>query len=421
MEEKTIKEEKIITMKGSDKINISATAKSYGVCWRTIDRKIHPERYKHSKKKRIYKSILDKYKPIIDAKLENANISATAMYYMLRKKYKYNYSYETIKNYVSKVKKNKINQLTIRFNTMPGYQAQVDWKESLTLHNKNGEEFKVNIFLMVLGYSRFKFIKLTSDRDQKTLFNCMNMAFKYYGGMPKEVLFDNMKTVIDQVKSSFSNVVYNAKFAQYAKDAGFEIFSCRPYRPRTKGKVETLAKIMNRLKAFDYEFDDWEGLEKIVNDLNYDLNYNEKSQATNECPIVKFNKEKEYLNPYNSDLLDTYVQTIKEYKVSNESMIKYKGKKYSVPISYVGKTLSVQESNDVINIYYNKNFICCYNKNDAKSYNYKESDYVDILKNSAYKDMENSEEIAQKSLDDLNNLCDIYIEKKINNKEVKNV
>lgn len=58
-------------------------------------------------------------------------------------------------------------------------QAQVDWKENLKMVSKNGEIFEVNIFLMVLGYSRMKFVKLTSDKTQKTLFNCMNEAFKY--------------------------------------------------------------------------------------------------------------------------------------------------------------------------------------------------------------------------------------------------
>ena len=60
---------------------------------------------------------------------------------------------------------------------------------------------------------------------------------------------------ISAIKSNFSDVVINNKVMQFSKDAGFKIVTCRPYRPRTKGKVETLAKIINRLKAYDYEFD----------------------------------------------------------------------------------------------------------------------------------------------------------------------
>lgn len=51
-----------------------------------------------------------------------------------------------------------------------------------------------------------------------------------------------MKTIVDQVRSDYTDVVINNKALQFSKDAGFKIVTCRPYRPRTKGKVETLAK-----------------------------------------------------------------------------------------------------------------------------------------------------------------------------------
>ncbi len=92
--------------------------------------------------------------------------------------------------------------------------------------------------------------------------------------------------------------------------------TCRPYRPRTKGKVETLAKIMNRLKAFDNEFKDANELNNIVKRLNYSLNYKEKSQATDELPCILFDKEKEYLKPINIDILKNYYIQEKTYKVS---------------------------------------------------------------------------------------------------------
>ena len=395
--------------KEGEKVNVSSLARQYNCCWLTMDKRIHPEKYKHERKKRIYTSILDEYKPIINQKLENNNIPATGIYFLLKNKYGYTGSYSTVKNYVSKHKKDIIKELTIRFETVPGFQSQVDWKESMTLRNREGIEFHFNIFLMVNGYSRFKYIELTSDRSQPTLFRCMINSFIYFGGTTKEIVFDNMKTVVDHAKSDYKKVVINSKFNQFSKDALFTIFTCRSYRPETKGRVETLAKIMNRLKAFDFEFDDWEDLTKIVKDLMYELNYVEKSQATNEIPFQRMKKEKEYLIPVNIDLLKTYIISESTYKVSKESMIKYNGKKYSVPTSYVGKSLSVKEDDEFINIYYNTNFICSYDKNTAKRFNYKKSDYLDILQKSAYKD-KTVEEIAQISLNNLNSLNDINIE-----------
>ena len=129
------------------------------------------------------------------------------------------------------------------------------WKEKLKIHDKKGNEYIISIFLIVLGNSRYKYIELTFDQTQPTLFRCLINALKYFGGTTEEILFDNMKTIVDQVKSNYTEVVINSKAMQFSKDAGFKIVTCRPYRPRTKGKVETLAKIMNRLKAYDYEFE----------------------------------------------------------------------------------------------------------------------------------------------------------------------
>ena len=212
----------------------------------------------------------------------------------------------------------------------------------------------------------------------------MTNAFKYFGGTTEEILFDNMRTIVDRAKSDFTDVVINSKAMQFSKDAGFKIITCRPYRPRTKGKVETLAKIMNRLKAFDYEFDDSNELKKIVIKLNYELNNNEKSQGTNEIPINLFIKEKEYLKSVNYQLLENYSLPEKTYKVSNESMINYQGIKYSVPIQYVGKNITVIDENNVIHLYYNKNLIYSYRKNTKFKFNYKETDYIDILRNSSF-------------------------------------
>ena len=398
-------------MLGGESVNKSALARQYGCCWETIDRRLNPDKYKKEKKVRIYKSILDPYKNIIDEKVENNNIPATGVYFLLKNKYGYSGKYGIVRNYVSSKKKSIISNLTIRFETIKGYQSQVDWKEKLKLHDINGNEYIVSIFLIVLGNSRYKYIELTFDQTQPTLFRCLINSFKYFGGRTEEILFDNMKTIVDQVKSNFTDVVINSKAIQFSKDAGFKIITCRPYRPRTKGKVETLAKIMNRLKAFDKEFKNWNELNDIVKKLNYNLNYEEKSQATNEIPNILFQKEKEYLIPVNVDILKNYYIPEKTYKVSNESMITYKGIKYSVPIQYVGKQITVLDEDNVIHLYYNTKLIYSYNKNKKYKYNYKENDYVEILKNSSF-DKKTNEEIDKFIINNLESMDQINIERK---------
>lgn len=397
-------------MLGGEKMNKSALARQYGCCWETIDRRLNPDKYKKERKRRIYKSILDEYKQIIDDKIENNNIPSTGIYFLLKTKYGYTGKYGIVRKYVSSKKENIINNLTIRFETIKGYQSQVDWKEKLKLHDINGNEYVISIFLIVLGNSRYKYIELTFDQTQTTLFKCLINSFKYFGGKTEEILFDNMKTIVDQVKSNFTDVVINSKAMQFSKDAGFKIVTCRPYRPRTKGKVETLAKIMNRLKAFDYEFNNKDDLVKIVKNLNYELNYVEKSQATNEIPINLFEKEKEYLIPVNYEILENYCLPEKTYKVSNESMISYQGIKYSVPLQYIGKSITVIDEDNVIHLYYNKKMIYSYKKNTNYKYNYKEKDYIEILKNSSF-DNKTEKEINEYIKKNLNSLNKINIER----------
>ena len=401
--------EKIIK-KGDVKVNKSELARQYGCCWETIDRRINPNKYFHERKKRIYHSKLDSFKTIIDEKIELQNVPASGIFYLLKSKYGYDGKYGIVRKYVSDKKEKIISNLTIRFETIAGYQSQVDWKEKMKLHDKSGNEYVFSIFLIVLGNSRYKYIELTFDQTQPTLFKCLTNSFKYFGGTTEEILFDNMKTIVDHAKSTFTEVVLNSKAVQYAKDAGFKIVTCRSYRPRTKGRVETLAKLMNRLKAFDYEFESIYDLKNVVKKLNYDLNYIEKSQATNQIPKILFEKEKEYLRPVNYKLLENYNLPEKTYKVSNESMINYHGIKYSVPIQYIQKDISVLEEDNVIHLYYNKDLICSYTKNTNFKYNYKENDYIDILKNSCF-DKKNNEEIRHFIEKNISSLDGINIER----------
>jgi transposase len=367
-------------------LNKSELARRFNCDVRTIDRylKINSGELEPKESSRVYKSLIDDYKPIIIEKVDTFGATAMAVYkFIVKKGYKGKYS--TVAAFINKHKNVEIKKATVRFETTPGLQAQVDWKENLTMLSKHGEIFKVNIFLMVLGYSRIKYVQLTTDKEQKTLFKCMISAFSYFEGIPEEILFDNMKTVVDRNKSTFSNIEFNKTFKYFADDAGFKPIACRPYRPQTKGKVESLARLTNRLAVYNGEFEDYDDLDKIVQDFMKEVN-NEISQAINETPLSRLNKEREYLKPLPPmDSLVSYVSCEKEYKVSKESLVNYKGKKYSVPTKYIGLKVNITETCDGnISIYYNQDFIVCHSLSDNK-YNYKIGHMHEILKSDACK------------------------------------
>lgn len=367
-------------------MNHSEMARRYNCDRRTIKHYIEQSEGEILEKKprKSKDTLLEGYYETIINKVDTYGASAMAVYKFIVKK-GYQGKYSTVSNYVRKHKDMEQKKATIRFETSPGLQAQVDWKEDLTLINRQGEAFKVNIFLMVLGYSRLKYVCLTSDRTRGTLFHSMIGAFGYFGGIPAEILFDNMKTVVDHSQSTFRQTVINENFRYFALDSGFKTITCRPYRPQTKGKVESLAKLMDRLVVYNNEFDTFEDLEEIVRTFNDEINA-EVSQATDEKPFERFEKEKEYLKPLPAlDMLLSYISLDRTYKVSKESMIKYKGKKYSVPIKYISQQLSVNETSDGnLCIYYNGDFVVCHPMTDKKL-NYKYGHMHEILKSDACK------------------------------------
>ncbi|MDG2764711.1 IS21 family transposase, partial [Vibrio parahaemolyticus] len=149
-------------------LNKSELARRFNCDPRTVERYINSAG-SDVRKPREIKSKIDDFEEIIIDKVDNWGSNSTAVFKFIKKK-GYTGGYHTVNNFVKNHKKEEVKKATIRFDTSPGLQAQVDWKESLTMISRQGEIFEINIFLMVLGYSRLKYIKLTTDRTQKTLF-----------------------------------------------------------------------------------------------------------------------------------------------------------------------------------------------------------------------------------------------------------
>lgn len=161
----------------------------------------------------------------------------------------------------------------------------------------------------------------------------------------------------------------------------FTPIACKPYRPCTKGRIENVAKIMDRLKAYNEEFEDYDDLNNIVKNLNEKLNSDEKSQATGQYPKVLFEqKEKEYLSKVNLDQFN-YSSSRQVRKVSNESMINVNNNKYSVPVEYLGELVEIQIKDDQLYIYYNDELIRQH-KLEKQAYRliYNKSDVKEIIK-----------------------------------------
>lgn len=121
----------------------------------------------------------------------------------------------------------------VRFETEPGQQMQADWATV-----GRGAD-RLSVFIATLGWSRMAHVEFCDDERVETLIQCHENAFLEFGGVPLEVLFDNMKTVVLE-RNTYGRGVhrFHAGFLDYAKHAGFVPRLCQPYRAQTKGKVE---------------------------------------------------------------------------------------------------------------------------------------------------------------------------------------
>lgn len=124
----------------------------------------------------------------------------------------------------------------VRFETAPGVQAQADWGE-LGRITMNGAPTNLYLFVYILGYSRAMYAEVVTSSDTATLIECHKRAFVYLGGVPLEILYDNMKQVVIK-RESDGRHHFNKAFLDFAGTCGFIPKLCRPYRAKTKGKVE---------------------------------------------------------------------------------------------------------------------------------------------------------------------------------------
>lgn len=358
------------------KPNFSELAREHDLDRRTI--KKYYDGYEGKSKIRNKGSQLDKYYSEIKDKLSIKGVTVSAVYEYFKDKYNDIGTYSNFNKYVKlkNLKPKKTVKGHARFETPPGKQAQVDWKEDITLTSKYGEVFNFNVFSYKLGNSRHCCFVYKKNKTQQDVFESLIESFKSTGGVPKEILFDNMKTVVNFTKDGRK---INSKLKAFADDFGFKISLCKPRHSYTKGKVESANKFVEWILPYNGEFENESDIILILNKINSKVNQ-APSQATNIPPILLFQKEKEYLQPLPSNhVIESYMNYDRQTKVHKDSLITYKGSKYSVPPKYIGEFVTLKQIDNELQIYFNTDLISIHQLSSNKI-NYNEDDYKEILK-----------------------------------------
>src|SRR5271155_28660 len=151
----------------------------------------------------------------------------------------YSGAYTAVKRFVAAIRPSDgPKPFEVRFETAAGHQAQVDFARFVvSFEDQPGITRIVWLFALVLGHSRHIVARFVLHQDLQTLLRCHMAAFKAIGGVPIEILYDRMKTAVTG-EDDQGHIAYNRSLLALAQHYRFQPRACRPYRAKTKGKVE---------------------------------------------------------------------------------------------------------------------------------------------------------------------------------------
>ena len=145
----------------------------------------------------------------------------------------YTGSYSTLLRALRPLRASRLPLAVYRFETLPGQQAQVDWAFFGWI-DEDGKRRRLAAFIMTLGYSRARYVEFVTDLSTATFIACHIHAFDYFGGFPREILYDNLKSVVLARAYLAADSQFNQTFLDFSGYYGFTVRLCAPFRAQTK-------------------------------------------------------------------------------------------------------------------------------------------------------------------------------------------
>lgn len=340
--------EELCELKGKGR-SIRGIARELGVSRNSVRKYLRTPGVPKEKPRRRRESKLDPYTDHIDRRLADGLDNCVVLLRELRAQ-GYDGGYTILKDYVQPRRRRRQPRATVRFETGPGEQAQVDWG-SLAYVDQDGHKRRVWAFVMVLSWSRAIYVEFVRRADVATFMRCHANAFEYFGGVPRWCLYDNAKVVV-LGRDDGGSPEWNSRMLDFALRVGFEMKLCRPYRAQTKGKVESGVKYVRRNLWPSIRFSDdadvnrqgMEWCETVANERVHG--------TTRERPKALLAKEREMLLalPERSGLTP-YLR--EERKVGRDGYVHWDGAWYGVPWSWAGRMVQVGAGAGMVEIWSN--------------------------------------------------------------------
>jgi transposase len=233
---------------------------------------------------------------------------------------------------------------TVRFETGPGEQAQVDWGTSWAY--LGGEREQIHVFTMVLGYSRRLFARAYRSEGLGPLLDGHAAAFAHFGGRTETLLYDNPRTIVLSKDEAKGQVVWNATFKDRMDFYGVKIRLCRYYRAQTKGKVESGVKYIKRNALVGRCFHDLDELNGWLLSWCIEVADERVHGTTHEKPAERFARGEKLIEV--STRAPSPRERIESRIVPRDGYVAIEANRYPVPLSWAGSKVEVHVQSEEI-------------------------------------------------------------------------
>lgn len=319
------------------KVNISVLSKQLNYDRKTIRKYLMQPTSPSGLRYHSKPSKLDPYKEHISERLSQFPLLSSIRLFEEIQHQGYTGGYTIVKDYIRIIRPIIPTLPEIRYETKPGVQAQVDWSDCYYAQ-PDGTLKKVFCFSMVLGYSRMRFVKFTTSTDLTTFLICHQHAFDYFGGLTQEILYDNMKVVVIKRKYPSTDSEFNSVFSDFRDHYGFKAYLCRPYRAKTKGKIERAIRYIKDNFVYGRFFTSISDMNIQVRQWMEKVNHQEHG-TTFEIPFERFKDE----NLRSIHSIPPYlVRRREERRISKDCYISLYGNRYSVPWQYARREAVIE-------------------------------------------------------------------------------
>ena len=215
---------------------------------------------------------------------------------------------------------------------------------------------------MVLGFSRHMYVEFVERCTMSAFLDCHKSAFGYFGGVPGEILYDNMKNVV--VRRHVGKAEFNGTILDFARHYGFKPVACPPYSPWYKGKVERPIQYIRERFWRGYYYSTLEQSNKDVmgwlNTVASVRVHGTTRQKVNE----RFALERPHVGELPKRPYDTSEKVIR--KVYKDCQVSFGGNRYVVPHRYVGRAVLLKVKEGIVRIFHDEELLAVYRIPEGK-------------------------------------------------------